>query len=611
MQDRHSSHLSSKAKNLNLILLLFFCVFVLRLWNLQIIKGEYFLDRSENNRRRKIYIPPPRGLIHDRNGAVLVKNRPSFYVELVKEDAENIHGTIQLLSELTGRSVDELKKRLKSSGKVKTGSQGIPIILDADFEELIKVKANQYRLRGIRIGALPVRYYLNEDLAAHILGYIREINAAQLLSPKFAGYRRSDLVGQYGVEAKLEDYLQGKRGEKGIIVNAKGSWVREEYYKQEKPGHKLFLTIDLKTQIAAEKALANRTGVVIALDPNTGGILALVSKPSFSPNLFARELSESQWNNLILSPEKPLTNRGVQGIYPPGSLFKVITAVAGLEEGIISNAEKINCPGYYSIGKSRRFKCHKEGGHGLVNMTEAIEKSCNVYFYTLGQRLGIDRIHRYASMFGFGEETGFDLMKEARGLVPSREWKKKAYSKPEDKRWYPGETPSVSIGQGALSVTPLQMVKAIAAFANGGFLVKPKIVNSIETSLGVKLKDETSVALESLPINQSSINEVVNGMYNVVNSEAGTGRRARIHPKYGYLVGKTGTAQKKSLNLEKKGERLAWFTGFAPKDNPQIVALALVESGEGGGFDSAPIVKEVVEAFLGRFDSPHDLVEKD
>ncbi|MCB0318872.1 MAG: penicillin-binding protein 2, partial [Bdellovibrionales bacterium] len=465
---------------------LFFCIF-LRLWYLQVVRGDYFTNRSENNRRRRIFVPPPRGHILDRNGKVIVQNRPSFNIELIREDSPNPENTVRILAEIVDRDPKELIDELKFQKKRRRFEPQL-ILKDVSRDIVAKVSAQRFRLPGVIVNVSPARDYLYDETAAHLIGYIREINKQQLDLPAYSGYRQGDLVGQYGIEKVWEKYLQGVRGVRGVIVNAAGMKTGETSFDEELPGNNIKLTIDLDVQLAADKALEGKKGAIVAMDANTGEILALVSRPAFDPNLFIGEVTSSEWLDLVSGPEKILNNRALQGSYPPGSVFKAIMAVAGLAEGVIDPSTRTSCPGYYHFG-SRNYRCWKRGGHGSVNLEQALTMSCDVYFYILGQRLGIDRIHQYASMFGLGKPTGLQVANESRGIVPSTEWKRTHFKRKEDQKWYPGETLSVAIGQGALTATPVQLTRAMAALVNGGKLLHPYLVKEI-LSADERLKDD-------------------------------------------------------------------------------------------------------------------------
>lgn len=579
---------------------LFFFVIGLRLWYLQILQGEYFRNRSENNRLRELYIPPPRGGIFARGGEALVRNRPSFNVELVKEDCGDCSETLERLAEITQRDPAELKRVAAESQRKRGRFEPQLILKDIGRDMTARIFARRHALPGLMVRVAPMREYPYGSLAAHVLGYLGEISARQLESPNFSGYRMGDMVGQYGVERVQERVLQGQRGIKGIIVNAMGARIGEAYHEQERAGHNLTLTLDLVTQQAADRALAGLTGAIVALDPETGQILAMSSEPDFDPNVFAAGISPQLWRELTSGPDRALNNRALQGVYHPGSVFKFVMAAAALSEGVITPAEAVNCAGAYGVG-SRVFHCHHR--HGVVRLHEALRESCNVYFYTVGQRLGIDRIHDYATRFGFGAASGLELAEEQSGLIPSSAWKHANFP-PPDNRWYPGETPSVSIGQGAVTVTPLQVARALAALVNGGRLLRPYLVMNAEKQDGTSQYQAESLEQGRLGIDRSVLETVTQALVAVVEEQRGTGGRASLKQELGIVGGgKTGTAQVKRLvgttTLPQK-DSLAWFAGFAPAEAPRIVVVALIERGGHGGAAAAPLVRQVMRAFFTR-----------
>lgn len=583
------------------VLLAAFLLISVRLWYLQVLKGHYFRVRSENNLLRTVYVSPPRGLILDRHGAVLAANRPAFDIEFVAEDSPNPRQTIEDLARIVGRDANELMTKLSEQKKRRRFE---PKVLMADIspEMLAKVAAQRHRLPGVVLNVVATRNYVHGDMAAHALGYIREVTREQLDNPQFISYMPGDLVGQFGLESRWEQFLRGDRGIHTLVVNAAGIRIAERSYKQELIGHNLFLSLDAAVQEAADRELKDRRGAVVALDPRTGEVLALSSAPRFDPNIFAREIPTDVWRELVNGPQKNMNNRAIQGTYAPGSVFKIVTAVAALSEGVISPQEKINCPGFYMFG-SRPFRCHKHSGHGLVDMKSAMAQSCDVYFYTVGQRLGVDRIHDYAKRFGLGLLTGIELPDERGGIMPSTEWKRNYFKKAEDKKWYPGETLSVAIGQGAVALTPIQVARAVAVLVNGGKLFKPHIINRIESNYGGfrdhAFGEEPFVDQELDP---RVVDLVRQSLVAVVNEPHGTGSKAQLDKSLGITVaGKTGTAQVASLAREGTGEQFrdnAWFAGYAPAEDPRIVVVALLENSGHGGSVAAPVVRSVMEAFF-------------
>lgn len=596
--------LQSRITVASAVVIVIFLFLGVRLWYLQIIHGEYFRERSENNRQKTVFIPAARGAITDRAGQVLARSRPAFQIELTSEETTDLEGTIALLSELVNKPAAELSENLRKGARARRRYEPNVVLRDIDRDTVARVSAARPYLPGVAITAVPARDYPYGDLAAHVLGYMREISQKQLRSPRFSsGYQSGDLVGQYGIESRFENYLQGKRGRQSVIVNVRGVRVRElPVYDSEIPGHTVTLTLDLDVQKAADEALGEQRGAVVAMSPNTGEIYALASSPKFNPEIFVGEVTPDQWHELNAGRDRPLNNRAVQGLYPPGSIFKVIMAVAGLAEGVISPKDTVFCPGYYTFG-GRRYACHKQGGHGRVNLESALVASCDVYFYELGRQLGVDRIHEYSARFGLGSQTGVNLVYEPEGLVPSTEWKRKYFQGTEQARWFPGETLSVAIGQGAIQVTPLQMAVAFSALVNGGKVLRPQLVSSIVSPNG-SFRDEDfgPEVLATVDVPESVLHTITKDLAGVVSSIHGTAHRAALPKELNISVaGKTGTAQVVALSNLTKDHYLnhhAWFVGFAPADKPEIVVATLIENGGHGGAVAAPVTEQVMEAYF-------------
>ncbi len=586
-----------------IIILTVFFILVTRLIYLQLFNWEYFKDRSENNLLRTVYIKPPRGNIYDRNGEELVGNRPSFNIEITIEDCPDVDLVLKKLSKIASVPLEILTQKLKDNTKRRRFEPKI-LLKDINRDLLSKIIVHKYELPGIIVNVIPARNYKYNNFAAHIIGYIRELSQEQLKSKKFsnAGYILGDIVGQFGIESRWEEYLQGKKGVQLVKVNANGIRISEESFDAEVQGHSIYLTIDKDVQLASDNALKDMKGAIVALDPNNGEVLAMASSPAFDPNIFTSDLSPDAWKDLN-GPSKKLHNRAIQGVYPPGSVFKIVMAVAGLAEGVITPNTKINCPGYLSFAK-RRYHCHKRAGHGLINLEMALAQSCDVYFYALGQMLGIDRIHEYAQKFGLDQKSGINLQNENSGLIPSTAWKKKYYrSTPSQQKWFPGETLSVAIGQGANLVTPLQQANMLATLVNGGILYKPHLVKKIVSSDTKYIdNDFGKQEISRLDISPEILETVKKDLVSVVNHERGTGKRAQLDKKFNITVGgKSGTSQVIGLNFKIKDDSHkdhGWFVGFAPAEKPEIVVAALAENGGGGGAVAAPLVKAVMEAYF-------------
>jgi penicillin-binding protein 2 len=576
-----------------------FTVLLLRLLYLQIVMGEDYLTLSLNNRIRLQSIDPPRGLIYDRKSRVLVENRPSFDVTITLKDARPVQKTINKLAGYLDVPAQELLQKLSSSKGI---SAYKPIQLQQDIgrNALASIEANKYDLPGIAINVKLLRHYLNVKDAAHLIGYLSEINSAELASGKYPGRRRGDFIGKFGAEKAFEKYLQGKRGGRQVEVNANGRVVRVLKTVAAKPGQNIHLTIDHALQNKAELLLQGVAGAAVAMEPGSGRILALASSPSFDQNYFASGMSHDQWDSLISNPFRPMENKAIQGEYPPGSTYKIITALAGLEEGVIDETTEFFCPGHHRFG-NRTYRCWKRGGHGNVDIVKALAQSCDVYFYQVGQLLGVDRLAWYAKASGLGSPTGINLGKERRGLIPTAAWKKKRTGV----AWQRGETLSVAIGQGFNLATPLQMAELTSAIANGGTRYKPIILESVTTADGRTVYQCAPQVIGKLPLSAPSLGLVRKGLWEVVNGDKGTARGSRLADiEYS---GKTGTSQvisRKKDDTRSEEERPAhhrphaWFIAYAPSDAPEIAVAVLVEHGEHGSSAAAPIAAELLKTFL-------------
>jgi len=577
-----------------------FFLLLSRLWYLQVVKGEEFRSLSEGNRIRLKRLKSPRGLILDRNHRVLVQNRPSFIVSIVPEDIHDTEKVLSLLSDLIDISKDKVKQIIKASQSLPF--EPITVKSDLSFKEVALLEEHRNDLPGVTVDVEDKRYYPYQSLAAHMLGYMGEINQGQIKREEFRYIRPGDLIGQAGLEKVSNSYLMGEDGGKHVEVDAEGRELSTIGYLAPTPGQNIVLTLDLALQKKAEEMLGDQCGTIVAMDPQNGNILAMVSCPSFNPNLFAKGISRREWFELINNPKDPLQNRAIMAHYPPGSIFKIVIASAGLETGAIDEWSTFFCGGYIKLG-NWRFYCWKKQGHGDLSIHEAIVHSCNSFFYQLGSRLGIDTIAQFARDYGLGSPTGIILPGENAGLIPDSQWKRDAIGS----TWYPGETITASIGQGYILVTPIQLACFISAFANGGFLYQPRIIQSVETPEGKILKEFPPFLKKEIPIQPESLKIVREGLRGVVN-ENGTGWRARIPGIE--VAGKTGTAQVAKLREQEKGEdeeedttpehlrEHAWFVAFAPFDHPEIAVVILMEHGGHGGQSSAPLAKEIISAYL-------------
>jgi penicillin-binding protein 2 len=575
-----------------LILLCLFGLLFLRLWFLQLVQGEEMQQRSEHNRIRLQDLPPWRGMILDHQGQVLVANRPSYELVVVLEDVGNIPLLAGRLARLLRLDPHQLTAQLQNGRKA--GLHQVRVRADLAWDEMARVETFQPELPGVLIQVQPKREYRNQGMACHALGYQGEISDGQLKSGKFPNYKMGDYLGKTGVELAWETYLRGQRGSRRIEVDAYGRELGQLDSVFPTPGANIYLTLDNRMQREAEACLEGQAGAIVVLDPKTGRVLALASSPTFSQEAFERGLTTQEWQKINQDKGHPLENRALRGQYPPGSTFKIVMAVAGLEEKVITPATIIDCTGSMPCG-DHVFHCWRKGGHGPMNLYRAMVHSCDIYFYEVGLRLGVDRIAEWSRRFGLGAPTGLDLDKEMSGLVPSKAWKRARFHQP----WHEGETLSVAIGQGYNLTTPLQMARVVAAIANGGIIYKPYIVEKVESPAGEILyqaKPEVQSRLGASPANLEAVRQALVGVVN-----EGTAKVARL-PNI-QVAGKTGTSQVVALdpdNPKKKRERRmedhAWFVAYAPADDPRLAVAVLVEHGGHGGEDAAPLARRVIIA---------------
>jgi penicillin-binding protein 2 len=577
--------------------LAFFLIFI-RLWSLHVIQGSELRHLSENNRIRLLENPADRGMLLDRKGRILAHNRPSFEVYLVPEDVQANPEVLAKIAAMLNMTQDEIGEKIKAQ-KRRAPFRPVKIKSDIDWNELAALESNRVNLPGLLVDVRPRRAYDYGDLASHLIGYLGEVDENELRQSRESPYRMGALIGKYGVEYRWENDLRGVDGGQQIEVDALGREVRPLGVVEPFPGNNLSLTIDLDLQKTAEDAYKDKNGALIAMDPKTGHILAMVSKPSFEP--FARNVSPEEWKTLVENPYHPLTNKGIQGQYPAGSIFKIVTAIAGLESGMITPNTQLHCTGAFSYG-NRNFRCWKEGGHGTLSLHRAIVESCDVYFYQVGLKVGVDLIAHYANEFGLGKLTGISLPHEKPGTVPSSSWKKKRFGAP----WYSGETLSFSVGQGYLLATPLQLLMLISGVANGGKLSLPQVVEKIADVYGNTLQEYPPVELGRADVSQKTLQIIQDALKGAVNEPHGTGSACLL--KDVKVAGKTGTAQVVAMPEDfKRGEmnRIplkfrdhAWFVAYAPFEDPKISVVVLVEHGGFGASAAAPIAKKVIEQYL-------------
>ncbi|NWF75376.1 MAG: penicillin-binding protein 2 [Nitrospirae bacterium] len=558
-----------------------FALIIIRLWQLQVLQGDEYLKLSEANRLRIINIHAPRGIIFDRNGIPLVRNTPFFSVSVIPNEFHSCN--IESLSKLIKVSSEEIQKKLKA--KEISPFTSVKLKEGLSFQEVAFIEARRSDFPGLIIEIEISREYLYADIGSHLIGYLGKISSEQTREPSFKNIPPDSFIGQWGIEKLYDETLRGKNGKRVIEIDALGNEIR---LLQEIPpvkGKDISISIDINLQKEAEQAFGNRAGALVAILPNTGEILGLVSKPSFDPNLFVKGIDYNNWLTLIKDKKKPLINRALQSQYPPGSTFKIITAIAGLEEGVITPDTKINCKGGIQYGKWR-FGCWQKRGHGVVSFHRALVESCDVYFYEVGQRLGIDKIYKYAISFGLGSKTGIELGIEREGLIPNTEWKLKEKNLP----WFLGETFISAIGQGYVAATPIQMASLIGSVANEGNLYKP-----------ILLKDAKPILLRKITLKPETIKTLKRALMGVVNDNGGTGWAARS--QIANISGKTGTAQVVAMRrgMRYAGEAFrdhAWFVAYAPDERPEIALAVLVEHGGHGGGAAAPIAKRAIEVYL-------------
>ena len=566
---------------------LIFLVLIARLWQLQIIQGADYAVKAENNRVRTVELMAPRGVITDRNGEILADNRSSVTVLLYRESMKDEDDTIHFLSEKLLLNSEDLQSAL-----VRGRETGLfrPIIVkeDAGLEDISVIEAHRRDHPEIQVVPEPRRRYPNGSLASHLIGYVGEITEDELDQNLFPSAEPGSLVGKSGIERVYNESLVGIKGERLVLVDSRGREVSPPDDKNPVIGGEVQLTVDMKIQSVAEKALEGKVGAIIAMNPRDGEILAMASAPSFDPNVFSKRLSYEDWRAILDDPDHPMQNRCIQNSYAPGSIFKLIMAEAGLSEKIIDRNTSVYCTGS-EVYFGRVFSCGARNGHGRIRLEDAIAKSCNIFFYELGLKLGISRISEYALRFGLGEKTGIDLPGERSGIIPNSEWKEKTFGEP----WYPGETIPVSIGQGAINTTPLQMVRAVSVLANGGYVVTPHILLRAD-----HIDENPEWPARHINIDENDIQRIKEGMWRGVN-EGGTGHNAAIPGRD--ICGKTGTAQvvskeSKTQSSGPLGDH-AWFVGFSGRENSEIAVIVFLEHGGKGGTDAAPLAKEIFEAY--------------
>jgi penicillin-binding protein 2 len=580
------------------IVLVAFTLIVARLWFLQVVLGPKMRMESESNRTRLVRVPSARGVVYDRRGEILVDNRPSFDVVFVPEDARDRKATLRRLATVLGESETQLHERLRAPSK-RPAYEGIVVRRDLEWDDVVRVETHQLELPGVSLQVVPRRTYPFGPLASHLLGYVGEVSEKELAGADTSAVRPGDVVGKASLERAWDDELRGVAGEQQVEVDALGRRMRVLDETPDVAGDTLTLTIDRDLQAVAEQALGDRNGSIVAIDPRNGEILAMVSHPSYDPNAFARGLRRDESRALMQDPAKPLVNRAVQGQFAPGSTFKVAVAAGALEAGVATKGSGVSCGGGVQFG-NHYFRCWRKGGHGHVDLHEAIVQSCDVFFYTYGPRLGIDALAKYVRSLGLGQLTGIKLDHEKAGTIPDSEWKMRRFKQP----WYPGETLSVAIGQGYVTATPLQMANLAATIANGGTRYRPHYVRRVDSPDGSVRRVVEPEVLGHAEVSPANLEIIREAMRDVVMTDRGTGKKARIPGVT--VAGKTGTAQVVKMGeraRSNKGARAtrdhAWFISFAPYEAPEIAVACIVENaGGGGGAIAAPTVRQVLAHYF-------------
>ncbi len=603
--EEESKRYRSRFDGLTIIIIIAFTLIMVRLWYLQILKGDEFLRLSREYSIKIRTIPASRGMILDRYGATLVDNIPSFDVLFIPEYVDDHGPTLTRLGEILGIDPLELENTIEKSRALRPFDP-IRLLSGIDRDRLTLIETHRLDLPGIVIDIQPLRYYPFGSMTAHLLGYVGEISKKELRRKEYQDYKWGEVVGKTGTERKWNEYLRGRRGGRQVEVDAVGRETRTLSKVEPTPGANLILTIDSRLQETVEECLSGKVGSIIAMDPVSGEIFAMAAAPSFDSNLFAGGLSTEQWGELINDPLHPLENKAIRGQYPPGSTYKILVALAVLKEGIVTPETTFSCPGFYRFGR-RTFRCWKSGGHGEVDLHQAVVQSCDVYFYQMGEALGVDLLASYALSSGFGQPTGIRLFSEKPGLIPTRRWKKRTLGEV----WYPGETIPVSIGQGYNLVTPLQLVTFISAVINGGTLWIPRVVLRVEDVEGKTLYRSNLEKKGILPFSMEHLELMKLAMGGVVREKKGTAHWIAMRGLQ--IGGKTGTVQVISEQSRQqllsrlsqddqhsidRFEDHAWFVGFASVEEPEVTVVVIIEHGGHGSTGAAPLAKKVIKRYF-------------
>lgn len=575
-------------------------ILILRMWHLQVIKGDEMTQKSETNSIRSFKIRPLRGLITDRHGSVLVDNQPSFDIVFIPDknrDLKVVAGRLKSLYQ------EQSLQLAEDFGRIYENKSFAPVRLDknVDVKKLALIETRSLDLPGVSIDVVPTRQYLYGEMMAHLIGYVGEISSAELEKHAQKDYEAGDIIGKYGLERFFDAYLKGQNGAEEVEVNAHGKKIKSLRKVEPTQGYSLHLTIDAALQQTAWDAFEGRPGAAVVMDTRTGEILALVSSPSFDPNLFNGGISHREWKNISSNPFHPMEDRAISGQYPPGSTYKLVVAAAALEEKIITPETSVLCNGTFQMG-NRTFRCWQKKGHGRVNLHRAIVESCDVYFYNLGKQLGVDKIAYYARAFGFGTPTGLPLAREKGGIVPTKEWKLARTRQP----WQAGETISIAIGQGFNLVTPMQLASFYSALANGGILYRPRLVTRIENPDGQVVWKSVPEKKIRIPVSPENLKILNYALWGVVNENGGTGYALRRAEKD--VCGKTGTSQVVGLPMDERARRAkilsgayrdhALFVCFVPYNNPEIAVSVIAENAGHGGSAAAPIARKIIDTYF-------------
>jgi len=600
LNEHEPGEFRSRFKIIFAVVSVMLCLLVLRMWHLQVIRGDELRQRSENNSVRLRKIKPLRGLVLDTGGHVLVDNQPSFDVIFVPNRTKKIHDVAYELKNLYEARSIPFSLDIPDPGKKRWFS---PVKLEKNIsmKKLAVVETYATDLPGVAVEVVPTRLYLHGAAMAHIIGYTGEISREELKKDVAGEANVGDIVGKDGLEKFLDQFIKGKCGAEQVEVNVLGKEIKVIGKIDPVPGYNVVLTVDVHLQKIAWDAMKDKAGAVVVMDPRDGSILALVSSPSFNPNLFNGGISPEDWEKLSSDPSHPMENRAIAGQYPPGSTYKLIVAAAALEEGLITPETAFTCHGSFDLG-NRTYRCWNKHGHGRISLHRAIVESCDVYFYNLGKLLGVDKIAYYANQFGLGKRTGIDLSREKPGFVPTKTWKQTRFKEP----WQMGETISISIGQGFNLATPLQLVNAYATLANGGTLYRPRLVKRIESMDGQIIKTFEPEQVGTLSLSRKNIEILQHALWGVVNEPGGTGHA--LNRKEADVCGKTGTSQviglpddesaRRRIKISAKYRDHALFTCYAPYKNPEIAIAVIVEHSGSGGAVAAPIARKIIDAYF-------------